>query len=629
MATHESTSPHSGPPLTKTKDTLAHEDLSAELAAVRASAHAMLESASWRATKPFRQIGGVLSFVRAFGALRTLRSILAREFTTQFHLNRQTAILDRSGLLDASWYVTRYPDVGRYDIRPVHHYLLFGASEGRDPSPRFDTSWYLEKYPDVAEARVNPFVHYLVRGAIEGRHPLPRHDTPAPPERRSDADVTPRPPVLRARPLSLPVDPKVSLHVRTDGSWLVCVSHVRPDPPRAGNAYRLRRLLAWAASEGYRVLLVHAPLADDEPSEDELGRLAGVYPDLIVCWRDGRIDYRLADAAAETAIAGLRGRTARAFHQDSRKAGDGRRATKLDAIERTFAHDSLVEVIVALNEVLRPSVVLVTYVFMTRFLPLLEADTLRVIDTIDVFSTRATKVERYGVPDVLALTAEEEASYLARADVVIAIQAEEARELGRLAPGARVVMAGVDFDVVPLEPARQGRVVLLIASDNAMNVKGAGDFLRFAWPLIRREVPEAEFWMAGKICRAVPSDGAGVKALGIVDDVDEPYRSARVTINPAVAGTGAKVKTLESLSRLRPVVCWPAGVAGLVPDVRKHCDVVENWYEFATRVIQRLQDDRSADALWAGRGRLAELFGAEAVYADLGDALCRRAGSGR
>ena len=173
--------------------------------------------------------------------------------------------------------------------------------------------------------------------------------------------------------------------------------------------------------------------------------------------------------------------------------------------------DTLDGLHVALNEALRPSVVLVTYVFMTRFLPLLDAGTLKVIDTIDVFSTRAAKVERYGVPDVLSLTAEEEVRYLARADVVIAIQADEARELGRLAPGARVVMAGVDFDVVPLEPARQGRVVLLIASDNAMNVKGAGDFLRFAWPLIKRQVPEAEFWMAGTICRAVPSDGAGVK----------------------------------------------------------------------------------------------------------------------
>jgi hypothetical protein len=160
-----------------------------------------------------------------------------------------------------------------------------------------------------------------------------------------------------------------------------------------------------------------------------------------------------------------------------------------------------------------------------------------------------------------------------------------------------------------------------------MNVKGTGDFLRFAWPLIRRQVPDAEFWVAGHVGRALPSGGAGVRVLGPVDDVDELYRGARLTINPAVAGTGVKVKTLESLSRLRPVVCWPAGVGGLPEDVRTHCDVVDNWFEFAARVVERLRDDRSPDALWADRYRLAERLDAKAVYADLGGALSRRAGS--
>jgi hypothetical protein len=597
--------------------------LRAELTGARASGRIIVNSSSWKLTKPLRQLIEALSYVGELGLARTISSMVKRNFVKQLHLRRQLAVVEESGMFDASWYLAQSPDAAQTQVEPVRHYLLFGAAEGLDPHPLFDTSWYLERYPDVGRAGLNPLVHYLVRGALEGRHPHPHCDTAATSEHPTDvalADI-PRPtPVLRRQPLTARLDPSRCLALDREGPWLMCVSHVRPDPPRAGNAYRIQRMLRWAANTGYRVLLIHAPLPEEEPSDDALAELASVYPHLVVCRRDGRIHYRFEDGAeVPAALAHLHGRPAKGCPGDGPETN--RRAAELHAIERTFAHDTLVETVLALADTLKPSVVLAEYVFMTRFFPRLPAETLKVIDTHDVFSTKGKKVERYGIRDSLALSAGEESRYLARADVIIAIQPDEAKDLSRLAPGKRVVTAGVDFDLVPLPPAAQSRVVLLIGSGNAMNVRAAEDFVRFAWPLIRRQVPEAELWMAGRVSQVATFQSTGVNPLGLVEDLDPLYRAARVTINPVVAGTGVKIKTLESLSRLRPVVCWPTGVEGLGPELRAHCSLADNWYDFAVQVIRQLQDDTPQSALWSAQDRLGPLLAAQAVYSDLHTAL--------
>jgi len=74
-----------------------------------------------------------------------------------------------SGLFDAEWYANRYPDVVREGIDPVEHYLLHGASEGRNPSSAFDTLFYLKNNPDVAKSGMNPLLHFIWHGRTEGR----------------------------------------------------------------------------------------------------------------------------------------------------------------------------------------------------------------------------------------------------------------------------------------------------------------------------------------------------------------------------------------------------------------------------------------------------------------------------
>ena len=80
------------------------------------------------------------------------------------------------GFFDSAWYISRYPDVAGSGVDPLHHFVNYGAAEGRDPNRFFDSAWYVTHYSDVANAGQHPLLHYLQMGAAELRNPHPRFD---------------------------------------------------------------------------------------------------------------------------------------------------------------------------------------------------------------------------------------------------------------------------------------------------------------------------------------------------------------------------------------------------------------------------------------------------------------------
>jgi hypothetical protein len=81
-------------------------------------------------------------------------------------------LLNGNPLFDPKWYLEKYQDLADdsgVSANPALHYLLFGASEGRDPSINFDTNFYLGTYPDVSQEGMNPLVHYIKYGSAERR----------------------------------------------------------------------------------------------------------------------------------------------------------------------------------------------------------------------------------------------------------------------------------------------------------------------------------------------------------------------------------------------------------------------------------------------------------------------------
>jgi glycosyltransferase involved in cell wall biosynthesis len=392
-----------------------------------------------------------------------------------------------------------------------------------------------------------------------------------------------------------------------------------PWPPRAGNEYRIYRLLRWLRDQGYRILPVIAPLPGEQVDAAAVRLLADEFSNAVVCDRDGRLEYVLVDVP--DVLASLAGELTRPvaalLDEDAARNGHERQLLQMD---RTFCHDALITAALRLQQVLGPHVLLTEYIWMSRILPLVSGDVVKVIDTIDVFSTKREKVLQFGIDD-LHVEPREEARRLRDADLILAIQDEERQELQQLAPAKRVVVAGVDFDVVEDAGIPSGRQVLYVASDNPMNIRGLSDFLRFAWPHIRREVPDAELLVAGKVSDRFDAEVPGVVVLGPVDNLRPLYSQARVVINPAVAGTGLKIKTLEALGHLRPIVAWPNGTDGLARELAAFCVTVQDWYEFSRRVAVLLAAPEPPLFSRADRDTISRLTSPATVYREMTEAI--------
>ena len=87
-------------------------------------------------------------------------------------IKRHHLLIKNSGLFNKEWYFSKYKDVKNEGIDPIQHYLRFGYTELRNPSPAFDTKFYLQSYPDVEISEMNPLVHYIIYGMKEGRLPI-------------------------------------------------------------------------------------------------------------------------------------------------------------------------------------------------------------------------------------------------------------------------------------------------------------------------------------------------------------------------------------------------------------------------------------------------------------------------
>lgn len=253
-------------------------------------------------------------------------------------------------------------------------------------------------------------------------------------------------------------------------------------------------------------------------------------------------------------------------------------------------------------ETFRPHAIVMVYIWNSALLEGLPRSILRVLDAQDVFADRDQRMRAAGVVQSwFSVTAAEEARGVSRFDVVLAIQEQEAAHYRAMTAGP-VVTVGHFLPALDTGPVSAEPQLLIVASDNAVNVDGVQWFLREVWPQVQAARPDAELQIAGRVCGLL-TPASGVSLRGPVDDLATLYAKSRIVVNPLRGGTGLKIKGAEALAAGRPVLSTPSAAEGLEGAIGEGLVIAPDGAAMAAGALALLRQDGEAERLGvAARG---------------------------
>ncbi len=136
--------------------------------------------------------------------------------------------------------------------------------------------------------------------------------------------------------------------------------------------------------------------------------------------------------------------------------------------------------------------------------------------------------------------------------------------------------------------------------DYRPNIDAALWFAVETLPLVRRELPNAHFYIVGQsphprldVLRGV----AGVTLTGLVPEITPYLRAATVFVVPLRMGSGTRLKVLEAMAAGCAIVSTPVGAQGITCADGQELMLASTSREFAQAVIRLCRNPEDAAAL--------------------------------
>lgn len=328
-------------------------------------------------------------------------------------------------------------------------------------------------------------------------------------------------------------------------------------PTIEGNSRRILNLTRFLRELGHDVYLILLPLRSDA-SIDVEGHLNE--------FGASRFLYLIPDMMYK------------ALYLPKRLFGNAkRRFWRIFGDERQFYHgldeffpETFRKRLSRLNQTHKFDAVMVEYVFQSAAFDSFPEHIVKVLDTHDSFSDRHRVVG--SAKSLFSVPASEQARGFRRANVIVAIQDDEAKLFRRQLDGAAqnvvVVSHLVDVSrpIIDYSPPD----AVFIGSANDANVQAVDHFSEHVLPLIRKELPDFELKVAGSVCRRI-ADREGVRKVGVLRDVVDAFSFGAISLNPILKGTGIAIKLLDAMACGVVTVATRTGARGLS---RAYCNGV-------------------------------------------------------
>jgi len=160
-----------------------------------------------------------------------------------------------------------------------------------------------------------------------------------------------------------------------------------------------------------------------------------------------------------------------------------------------------------------------------------------------------------------------EEEWLPRFTYLLAASEDDAALLRDISPGSKVVIYPNALPFMPAPPRCEEDVVVFSGNlEYHPNIQAVRYFSSEIWPGLRARWPGLVWRLVGKHPAAVAKIVSGddrIQLTGAVADAVPELARAKVALVPLLAGSGTRVKILESWAAGVPVVSTPLGAEGL------------------------------------------------------------------
>jgi glycosyltransferase involved in cell wall biosynthesis len=159
----------------------------------------------------------------------------------------------------------------------------------------------------------------------------------------------------------------------------------------------------------------------------------------------------------------------------------------------------------------------------------------------------------------------------------------------------RVVPNGVDCEYFKPDHNADSfskDLVFVGSMDYHANRTGVIFFVNHILPLIIKKLPDVHFFIVGKnptkeVCSLACEK---ITVTGMVPDVREYLKRAKVVVVPLLVGGGTRLKILEAMSMARPVVSTSLGAEGIGAIHKKHIFLADDPSSFSASIVKLLND---------------------------------------
>ncbi len=207
--------------------------------------------------------------------------------------------------------------------------------------------------------------------------------------------------------------------------------------------------------------------------------------------------------------------------------------------------------------------VLINYLMQSKFLEFIPSGVLKVIDTHDIFADRYKLYEENDAPGYkwYSISKEDEIKGLNRADIILAIQEEEAAYFSSVTEKPVMTIKHLEIKHFLDRNYNSLKKIGFIGSGNGINVHSIQAFLR---EFIQSDLSKnIQVVLAGQVCTCIDVEHECITRRGIVDDLEDFYNEVDLVINPLTFGTGLKIKSVEALSYGVPIISTKVGFEGI------------------------------------------------------------------